>query len=240
MKLDSEAPTPLYHQVARKLEEEIKNGKYEVGDKLPPEKDLEKNLNVSRTTVRKALDTLLQKGLIERKRGVGTIVVEPKVQECLPQLQSFTEEMSLRGYSVNSKVLGVNKIKPKANIQNALRLSDEEEVIKIERIRFIEEQKLALHTAYIPNYVGISIDEDFSGSLYKKLENEYKVEIDEGKTTITSSIATEKEANLLDIEKKDPILKYDRLTFNKKGEEIEFVEGVYRADKYQFKVRLKR
>ncbi|MFW6381566.1 MAG: GntR family transcriptional regulator [Bacillota bacterium] len=240
-KLDSESPVPLYHQLELLLEKRIKEGYYQSGDLLPTEQEAVKNFNLSRTTVRRAFEGLLRKGMIKRKRGVGTIVVKkPKIMENLPQLKSFTEDMEDKGYKVYSRVLEAREIIPPDKIRKKLKLDPEQRVLKIKRLRYVDEEPIVIQNSHLPAELGIKADEDFRGSLYKLLEEKYGIYVKFGSTTIEAAVANQEESELLDIKEGEPVLIIDRLGYDADKNEIEFVEGVYRGDRHKYQVNLKR
>lgn len=238
--LDSDDPLPLYQQLANVLEEEINKGIYIPGDNLPTEKELEEEFQVSRTTVRKAYQQLHQKGIVNRRSGVGTKVAEEKFSENITQLKSFTEEMSEMGYSVTSKVLKSEEIEAPHDVQEPLELADKDRVLHVKRLRYVDGVPLALQKAYLPVSLGVSNKEDFTGSLYKLLEKEYGIDIKSGSIKIETSLATQEEADILDIEPGEPVMVFRRKVFRSNDTPMEYVKGVYRGDRHQFQVKLKR
>ncbi len=238
--LDAGSPVPLYHQMEQILERRITKDDA-VGKMLPPEKELIKVFDVSRATIKKALDNLAAKGLIERKRGLGTKVVSQEITEDLARLKSYTEEMHSRHLSIRTTVLDVAVHVPDEQARKRLGLGEGERCLCIRRLRGTGEVfPIVLLRSEIPERFGLSPNEDFSGSLYKLIEQKYEIPVEWADEEISASRANEDEAGHLDMSPGDTVLVMERKTFTRGNEPLEFVRGVYRPEHYKFSVRLKR
>ena len=238
--LDPTSPVPLYYQLQELLEHEIESGALRPGNSLPTEKQLGDLYQVSRTTVRQAIDGLALKGLVIKRQGKGTFVARRKVHEELPKLRSFTEEMRARGLTPTTRVVSVKHIRPPEHISQLLELQDDEGALQVRRLRFVENTPILITTSYLPGRLHVSLTEDFSDSLYALLERRYNVKIQSGENIIEATVAGEAEASLLKIRRGSPLLAIRRLALDPDGRPVEYVEGFYRGDRYQYVVKLAR
>jgi GntR family transcriptional regulator len=236
--LNPNGPVPLYFQLQEDLKKDIENGIYKVNDKIPTEKELEELYSVSRITVRKAIEGLVFEGLLQKKQGVGTIVCNKRMVESVSSLLSFTEKM--RGHKVDTKVLDVNLMVAPERISKHLQIKPGEEVLFVKRLRYVDDEPIALFSTYLRSDLGLTEKDDFRGSLFNLLENKYNVAISYSERTIFASEASEEIADLLNIKMRTPILMVSYHTFNTDERPIEYAEGIYRSDKFEYKLKLVR
>lgn len=236
--LDLTSPIPLYYQLQEHIRTLIEEGQLAEGSHLPTEAELASTFHVSRATVREALRGLVERGLIEKRQGVGSIVTSPKIDEILPGLASFSTEMKARGFTVTSNILNVGRLVPPTRVLNALNLSLESEVVMVRRLRFVNRKPFLISTSYLPNQT--SLEDDFSGSLYEMLETKYGYRILAGRNSIEAGLADEYEAKLLETEVGSAVLRITWLAFADKNQPIEYSETTYRGDRYRYVVHLHR
>ena len=230
----------LHEQVRRRIERLIADQAIKPGAQIPAETDLAGEFNVSRTTIRNALNVLEQEGKIERTPGRGTIVRQPRLGQLLGKLLSFTEEMKLRGFTPSNRLIEMTQTVPSTPIRTLLRL-DSESVWRIRRVRCANGEPIAIETCYIP---GSALNEQDAeglgnGSLYELLGRLGRAP-DRSEQSAQAASATPEEAALLNIESNRPVLRFERLSFDANGEPVEFVTSIYRSDKYSFHLLLKR
>jgi len=238
--LDPDSPVPLYYQMEEIVRDRISDNSA-IGRMLPSEKDLMRIFGVSRATVKKTLDNLSNEGMIERRRALGTRVVRQEITENLGRLSSYTEEMESRGLTVKTEVLDVLRHEPDEYVREKLGLAEGDEIISIRRLRGTTKVfPVVLLQSELPASLGISLEEDFSGSLYRLLEKKYRVQIKWAEESIRAGRATSEQAQRLDIAPKDCVLIMERQTFGVQNRPVEFVRAVYRSDHYRFSIRLKR
>jgi len=239
--LDAGSPIPLYHQMERIILDRIKTERKAVGRMLPPEKDLMVMFGVSRATVKKTFDNLVAKGLIARRRALGTWVIGQEITEDLARLSSFTEEMQRKGLQTSTEVLQVAVHLPEPWIAEKLQLAPGRETLCVRRLRGTSEffPVVLLHSE-IPAAYGLDPSEDFRGSLYELLESKSKIPIHWAEEEIRAAGATDEEARRLEIQPGDTVLVMERLTFTADNRPLEFVRGVYRPERYKYSIRLKR
>jgi GntR family transcriptional regulator len=149
---DVRAASPLYVQLAQKLAQAIRDGRYHADEALPSERVLSETLKLSRVTARKAIDQLVEQGLVVRRRGSGNYIA-PKLEQPLSRLTSFSEELHQRGFTPSSRWLlrGVSAAAP--DEQLSLGLSPGSRVARLERLRLADDVVMAYETTVLPQHV---------------------------------------------------------------------------------------
>jgi len=238
--LDPASPVPLYHQMEQIILDRIA-GKDSVGKMLPAETDLVNMFNVSRATARKTYENLVVKGLIERRRALGTRVIGHQITEDLGRLKSYTEEMKLVGLKVSTQVLDARLHVPDAAVRGKLGLGERAQALLIRRLRGTSDFfPIVLLQSEIPASFGITAAEDFSGSLYRLIEEKYRIPIEWATQEIRVVKASAEEAKVLRVPPGTGLLVIERVTYTREDRPLEFVRGVYHPDHYTFSIRLKR
>lgn len=235
---------PKYHQLYEILRQQIEEGLWKPHEAIPPERELESRYNVSRTTVRQALNMLVAKNFLYRAHGKGTFVARPKRQYSLQLLLSFTDELRMRGLEPGQRLLSLGREKPSAEVRKQLELpSTVLDVLKIERLRLADNEPIGIHTAYLPLSADQELTEsDFEeeGSLYTLLEANFNLIVAEADEIIEATIADEREATLLEVPVASPLLLVERTTWSHLRRPMEFVKMLYRADHYTYATHMKR
>lgn len=228
--LNKNSATPLYRQLSARLAEQIQNGEYQLGDKLPSEREFSEQLNVSRITARQAIEALLESGLIYREQGRGTFVAEPRMRH-LEGLTSFTEDMIARGYRPSSRVITQKLIAADVEFQEILRINPPDMVLHLVRVRLADGKPVALQSSYISHKLCPGIEnEDFSSqSLFAVLREKYYVYPTWTEVVIEAIPATYEEAHLLEIKLGDPVLVVRGKSFTDSFEIVESVRTAYRG-----------
>jgi GntR family transcriptional regulator len=229
MVVDRKAPIPLYYQIAEDLR--VKYGDEAAGTRLPSEPELAKLYGVSRGTIKQALDELEKAGRIERQRGKGTFVTQPRIQQPGTKIQSYTEQVSLHGYETSAQVLEFKIVQAGAKAGARLRLSPEARVYRIERLRYIGQEPLVTVTSYLPvDRVGPLSPGDAAESLYLALERR-GLRPTRVQDSFAAGIASPAVAQVLQIVEGSPVLCTERLGFVQ-DEVMEYSSSVIRAKDY--------
>jgi GntR family transcriptional regulator len=236
-KLNYDSFMPLYYQLKEIFLEKIENEELKEGDMIPSENELQQIYDVSRATVRNAIQLLVNEGFMEKKKGKGTFVKRRKIQEQLPVLKSFTEEMV--GIDASKKVISVKYTKPSTAIRARLNLSAGESVFSLKRLMIVDGKPLGILHSYIPAKFKLSLDEDYSKSLYRILEKK-GVRFKEADQTIEASMSNKEQARLMGHKSSFSTLVIRRLAYSINGEVVEYVKGVYHGDRYRYNCRLIR
>ncbi len=232
---------PLYYQLETILRKKITSGDYSPDTPLPSEDALAEEYEVSRITVRQALSSLEQDGLVIRQRGKGTFVSEKADTLELPRFTGSIEDLILMGKRTKTKVIESAWIDPTDIIRERLKVKAGK-VLRIEKIRYIEGDPFSHVFNYLPPELGnkLPIDLVKSKPMLMIIDDELGVRANEADQSVEATIADAADASLLDIRVGDPLLKAERTVYDVKGNPVEYVSVVYRADKYAFTMKLKR
>lgn len=228
---------PLYFQLKEIFHDKIESEELKEGDMIPSENELQRIYGVSRATVRKAIELLVYEGLMDKKKGKGTFVKRRKIEEQLPVLKSFTEEMT--GRDAYKKVISAAYTKASSGICTRLKLPPDESVLSLKRLMVVDGMPLGILHSYIPAKFELSLDEDYTKSLYRILEKK-GIRLKEAEQTIEVRVATDEETHLLGLDAPCPTLVIRRLAYSVNNEAVEYVAGVYRGDRYRYNCKLTR
>jgi GntR family transcriptional regulator len=232
---------PLYYQLETILRKKIAAGDYSADAPLPSEDALAGEYEVSRITVRQALSSLEKDGLVIRQRGKGTFVSDKAKPFELPRFTGSIEDLVLMGKRTETRVIESAWIEPPDNIRLRLRLKDCQ-VLRLEKVRNIEGVPFSHVYNYLPPQIGKKLPMELVTvkPILMILEDELGVRATEADQTVEATIADAEVAALLDIRVGDPLLKTERTVYDIKGNPVEYVLVMYRADKYAYTMKLKR
>lgn len=213
----------------------------DIGSAIPPERELSADLGVSRLTVRAALEELAREGYLVRRRGSGTFVSRPKIEQELT-MTSFSEDMRLRGMSPGSKTLSLTTGPAEVRLGRCLRVSPAEPIVTARRLRLADGAPMALETlsvraSLVPGLTRRDLDE---ASFYELLAHRYGITIARGTQTIEPTVTNREESDLLKVPLHSPAFLFERTSLMEGDEVIEFVRSVYRGDRYQLVSTLNR
>lgn len=213
----------------------IEEGQWQVGERIPSERDLAKVFNVSRMTLRQAVQTLVDEGILERRVGSGTYVSSQKVQERMTGIESFTEIMLSQGRKPTSQTISYH-VKP-ASVSEAkqLQLEDETLVLRMERVRFADNIPICFEVATIPYHLIQSLGKkEITSSLYKTLEGKKHIHVGKAEQTVSAMLASERIAEFLNIKRGEAILQLKQITYSQDGLPFEYVRTQYVAERFEF------
>jgi GntR family transcriptional regulator len=241
MSIDKHSPFPIYYQIQEWVKTRIDEGKLKPGDKIPSENELCEQFEVSRMTIRQAINNLVEQGYLHRKRGIGTFVQLPKVEQKLQSMTGFTEDMLARGLRPSSELLSFQIVSATAKVAQKLQLEEGSPVYEVRRIRLADEEPIALETTYLsPSLVKGINEEILQYSLYEHLEQNLGYKLTRATQTIEASVATEDEAWYLNINKKAPVLVVEQVSYAVGDLPLEYVKCIYRGDRYKFITTINR
>lgn len=230
----------MHQRISNHLRQQIEIHSLKPGDKLPSEKELCDQFNVSRITVRKSLSELHALGLIHSIAGKGTFVSLPQIKAPLFPLSSFTSDMERRGMKVSSRVLFFRIIQADIKIAEKFRINPGTEIVRLDRVRLllpdeipVAIQKVLLLYSRSPDILSFDLS---SNSLYEILLTHYGLVYDRVETIITTRMSNAEENGLFRLKKTIAILQQFQTAFLTTGEIIEVSDSVYRPDLYQFEV----
>ena len=242
-KIDKNIGIPLYEQILEIIYNDIQNGVFSYGEIIPKELDLCETYNVSRPTIRKALNILVENGNLIRIKGKGTYVSSDKKikQEFTHIIQNFNDEMSQKGVSPGTKVLEKKLLLPDEITQEKLNLKNGEKVIKLVRLRYANNEPLLVVTTYVPyDKAKFLFEKDFEKvSLYDSLE-EKNINIKKAIRTFEVQKANKKTSSLLTVAKDDPVFYFETIAYSDKNIPMEFSKCFYRGDKNKFVVEIEK
>lgn len=232
---------PLYEQLKDILKQKISIGEFKPDEALPGERQLMDMYDVSRVTVRKTIGEMVSEGLLYRVHGKGTFISHNRIERPLAQLLGVVEELTREGYDTGIEVIDVRNELPKSVISKELKLTDKETVFAITRLIQADHQPLALDYSYFPQTIGQLLGNiDLSRDLiYSQLEL-YGYKISYGEQSISAGKASAEEARHLHCTVNSPVLVVKRTTFVEGGLPIDYSVSIYRSDRYQYHVNLKR
>jgi DNA-binding GntR family transcriptional regulator len=237
MDLDRSGPIPLYFQIAQRIEKAILNGNLPAGARLENEVSLAERLGLSRPTIRRAIQDLVDKGLLVRRRGIGTQVVHGQVTRGV-ELTSLYEDLSRSGQKPSTKILEYKTVKADSKIAEKLGIETGSDVLYMRRLRFADNVAVSIMENWLPNaFLDISEIELSEHGLYQILRSR-GVTIRVAKQRIGARKASQRESTDLEIEKQSSLLSMDRTAYDNSGRAVEFGHHCYRPDLYSFEVTL--
>jgi DNA-binding GntR family transcriptional regulator len=235
--VDRTSPVPLYYQVAQRLEQAIESGELPPGTRLDTEPVLADQLGVSRPTLRRAIEYLVDRGYVLRRRAVGTQVVHPKVRRPV-QLSSLYDDLATGGKNPRTKVLSLATVPAADLVAHALGVEEGSPVVAMERLRYADGDPLAVMRNWLPpNLVELDAASLERAGLYQ-LMRAAGVGLHLASQTIGGRAATAAEARLLNARKGEPLLTMRRTTYNEAGQAVELADHLYRASLYSFEIVL--
>jgi len=232
---------PIYLEIRSYMIKQIEKGRLVPGDKIPSERELVDLFKVSRMTVRHAIDQLVNDGILVRMVGKGTYVSSERLSTALNVLNSFSEDIIASGHSPSAKLISVEKTQTGNTISSLLRIDKSREVIKVERLRLVDGLEMAITTSFFPVPRALPLDElDFTAtSIYRQIES-LGLRIEKASETVTAEAADKRSAGFLRVKENSPLLKIIRLTFISNNVPIEYMEGLFRPDRYVISQELYR
>jgi len=242
--IDPSDVIPKYYQLANILRQQIESGDFKPYDAIPSERQLEQNYNLSRPTIRQAIDLLGRQGYLYRVHGKGTFVSPPKLQKGMLELTSFSEDMRNRGLKPGQKILEFGYVKPNSKTRRQLEITDNErKVLRIKRLRYGDENPMGLQDSFLAlDSAHIITREEIEekGSIYVILQEKFGIYPTEADETLEVTLATHDEAELLNVKDGSPLLLNERTLWSQDRKAIEFVRILYRGDRYKYYMRLTR
>jgi GntR family transcriptional regulator len=235
--LDRASPVPLYFQVAQFLERRIESGELPPGMRLDNEIALAGQFGLSRPTMRRAIEYLVDRGLLVRKRGVGTQIVQPKVRRPV-ELSSLYDDLRAAGREPRTQVLSFVIEPPSKVVAEALSIGADSQVYSLERLRFTGREPLSIMHNWLPvGVVPLEREVLESRGLYDVLRSS-GVTLKIATQTIGGRAARAAEARLLAERPGAPLLTMTRTAYDETGRAVEYGSHVYRASLYTFELTL--
>jgi len=238
--LDKQSPVPLYHQLANWIEARIADGTYQIGENIPSETRLADDFLLNRNTVRQALASLSQKGLLERQRGKGTLVKRKVLLtpiHRLDRITSFVDDFEIDGVELDDRQLSKEVVEASEEIAKKMRLASDHRVICIERLRIADQTPFVLERqfyAYEP--FKELLQQKIQGSMYTILVQYFDVDLHHSVQTLKAIMPSEEIAQRLNIGRTIPCMFLESITYDSRNNPVELLYSYYRGDRYLFRV----
>ncbi|MFE2938217.1 GntR family transcriptional regulator [Streptomyces sp. NPDC059255] len=237
LSVNRSSPVPLYYQLAQQLESAIEHGQLAPGSLLGNEIELAGRLGLSRPTVRHAIQSLVDKGLLVRRRGIGTQVVHSQVKRPL-ELSSLYDDLREAGQSPTTRVLRNTTEPASAEVAAALGVAEGSEVVALERLRLSHAEPMAYMRNFLPpGLLRLDTEELEETGLYR-LMRAVGITLHSARQTVGARNATAREGESLDEAEGAALLTMERTTYDDTGRAVEFGTHIYRASRYAFEFRL--
>ena len=233
---------PLYARVETALAAEISAGSLSHGDRLPTEDQLIERFAVSRTTVRKAVENLVARGLVEIRRGKGTFVTEPKLTQALTALSGFVEDMAALGRQATARLLDKRPVPATEEVARQLGVARGALVYRIERVRLADGVAMSFDETYLPLDVGekIASNDLEAEPIFDLLELRYDLPLIEAEYQLEAVTADERVARALGVVAGSPIFLIERTSYTEGQRPVDYEKLYYRGDLIRFSTRLSR
>ena len=234
--------SPLYSRVETVLAGEIADGDMKAGDQLPTEDSLIERFEVSRITVRRAIQNLVGRGLVEIRRGKGTFVASPKITQELTELRGFVEDMRGLGRKPTARVIGKEIVTADTTVASHLALTKGERVVRIRRVRLADGVPISFDETYLPLEIGNKIITNNLKvePIFSLLERKYNVPLIEAEYKLEAVAAEAEVAAALHVKQGSPIFRIERTSYSTGNRPVDYEKLYYRGDLVRFVTRLAR
>jgi GntR family transcriptional regulator len=234
--------TPLYAVLEVQIAAGIAGGEFPVGSQLPTEEQLIQRFAVSRTTVRKAIQNLSDRGLIEIRRGTGTFVTQPRITQDLTELTGFVEDMDALGHAATARLIDRTVVAADAGVAQHLALAVGSRVMRIRRVRLANGVGMSLDETYLPLEIGEKIvTHDLEAEpIFALLEQRYNIPLVEAEYELEAVSAGADVAVALGIDTGSAIFLIERTSYSVGDRPVDYEKLHYRGDLIRFRTRLTR
>ncbi|MEI3607248.1 GntR family transcriptional regulator [Pseudogracilibacillus sp. SE30717A] len=239
--LDTGSFVPLYQQLKEFIIENIDKNVWKPGDKIYSENQLFEKFDVSRNTAKKAIEDLVQEGILYRIQGKGTFVSYPKIEQSLSAFYSFSQVLRDKGMHPKDVVLDVKVIEATHKVAKALNLDKGEEVVHLQRLRYANEEPIILESSYLPKSIisdVVKLESVGETPLYDILRKEFNVFVNSAKETFEPILIREEEQGHLEVSIGSPALLLERIAYDQKKQPVEFCKSIVRGDRCKFYTEL--
>ena len=225
---------PAYLQIHDQIKKEIDEEVWQIGQRLPSERDLAETFQVSRMTLRQAITLLVEEGVLERRVGSGTFVASTRVQEKMRGTTSFTEIMKSQGKTPSSQLISYRRTLPSKQEVEKLGINKTENIIRMERVRYADKLPVVYEVASIPEkFIKNFKKEEITSHFFQTLQR-HGYRIGKSQQTIYARLAKEKIAHYLEVEKGHAILGLTQVSYLEDGTAFEYVKSQYVGERFEF------
>lgn len=233
-RISHQSKSPLYQQIYQLLRNKILAGHWNTDDLMPSEAELVEQYQVSRATIRQALDELVSDGLIYRRQGKGTFISPPNVEQGLVRIVSFTEDMRQRGLQPGTKLISAGLMPATSVLAQNLQIEVDEPLTRIERLRLADGMPMSVEISFLVHrYCPGILEQDYtSHSLRQMLEDQYQIRITSARQKIQAVSASDEMAGALGIEPGAALLFIERVSYSEYDVPVEYLRLYHRGDRY--------
>jgi GntR family transcriptional regulator len=239
--IDRESPLPLYHQLYLILLRKIQQKEWHPDEAISTEKELSQNYQISRATVRQAIQQLVDEGYLYRRHGLGTFVCKPRVRHGPQRPFGLTGYLRAHGLEPGWRLLNMEPVAPPSKVVDALGMRQDEQALRILRLRLADQEVIGVHTCYIPYPLAEQIQPEHmevgEDSLYY-LKHFLHISVSETHRTLQAISADEEDSKLLKVSETTPLLLINRLVIDPERGPVEHLRAVYRGDRFEYYVHL--
>ena len=242
MSIGPDSTSPLYTQVETALASDIAAATLPPGSQLPSEECLIARFDVSRTTVRKAIENLVARGLVEIRRGRGTFVTKPKIRQDLTELTGFVEDMIALGRNPTARLLDKRVVPASKTVAQHLGVALGAQVYRIERVRLADDVAMSFDETYLPLEIGEKVVSNNleAEPIFALLEGKYDLPLIEAQYQLESVTADDYIAQALGVDVGSAIFLIERTSYTEGPKPIDYEKLYYRGDLIKFVTRLSR
>lgn len=237
MYVDKRSPIPVYFQLKNLILKKIQSGEFPEGSLIPSERDLGESLNISRMTVRQALNQLVSEGLLYRQKGIGTFVSRSKIEQ--RNIMSFSESVTRKGLFPSTRILFFSKEIINSEIRELLDLKASDTVYILKRLRLASGTPVGIEENYLPEKYCPNLEkQDLTSSLYKLMKEQYSHAISYVDNVIEAARPDKLEKEQLEIAGVVPVLRITGINYTESDLKLFYERSVYRSDEYKYNVRV--
>lgn len=234
-KLNKNSSIALYQQLIEEIQDMIFQGKLMEGDRLMTEAELSETYEVSRITVRKAIEYLVEEGILVKRQGIGTFVAQKRLKRNMDVFMGFTRSCELDGKKPGTTLLCAELSRPDSKDRERLKLHGSEKILKIRRVRLTDDVPVIIEENHFPQKYAFLLEEDLEKSLYQMLA-EHGVTMGGGNRRISLCTATEEEASILGVKTGDPLLFMQDWCVSSDGEPVHSCKSVINPQRYVIEI----
>lgn len=233
---------PRHEQISDWIRDQIESGTYKIDEKLPSENEFTEKFDVSRVTVRRALQTLENEQLIYRCQGLGSFVKDDRSHQSFVRLTDFVEDMKRAGMEASSSVIQLKPLTVPEHVASILKIEAKSTVVRLDRLRLGDDQPIAFDITWLPMFYGQLI-ENFDledDTIYRILEQEYNIPVEKGSYRIEAENADDYLSKHLNIDEGKALLLIDRLSLTVGEKPIYYQKRYYRTDRIVYELMVQR
>ena len=227
--------SPLYIQIAEDIKSRIGQGALLPNTRIPTEMELGTHYGVSRITIRKALELLVDEEILIRKQQIGTFISDEKLSRSLNSFMGFSQTCEVAGHRPGTQLLSAELVKASSSHREALKLLEGDKAIRIRRLRYCDDLPVILEENHFPKKYAWLLAEDLNESLHQLLQR-HGVVLGNGTKTIGVCYATKEEAEWLEIKEKDALIVSRDVVYNVAGEPVYSGKETINADRYEYRI----